>query len=131
MLEEHSQSIFVNARSICTVNEDNSLNNMVYAFSGLNSLEVSQVGQEVLKNGLTRVSFQVEGLGTCHFEIESRKRPDVAPALAEMNRIAKSKGIRQYIAVTEGSSDSMIFIFATEAVLPGIISLLKEVVLSL
>lgn len=42
MLQEHSESIFVNARSICTViEEDTSLNDMVYAFFNLNSLGVS------------------------------------------------------------------------------------------
>jgi hypothetical protein len=126
MLQEHSDSIFVNARSICTViEEDTSLNDMVYAFFNLNSLGVSQVSSHVLKNGLTRVSFYVEGLGECRFEIDSGKRPDVTPALAEMNRISKSKALGQYIMVSEGSSESMTFIFAAEAILPKITNLLK------
>jgi hypothetical protein len=125
ILGDHSDSIFVNARSICTVNEDNSLNNMVYELSGLSSLDVSGVSQTVMKNGLTRISFQAEGIGECHFAVESQKRPDIGPALAEMNRIAKSKDIGQYIMVSEGSSESMIFIFAPENVLPEIASWLE------
>jgi hypothetical protein len=126
LLQDHSYPIFVNASSICTVNEGNSLENMVYSFAALSGVDVSQTSQRDLKNDLTRVSFQVEGLGECHFDIESRKRPDYTPALAEMNRIAKSKNLGQYVVVPEGSSESDTFIFATEATLPKILDLLKR-----
>ena len=126
MLQEHNASIFVNARSICTIIEDDaSLNDMVQAFSGLNNLSVSQVSSHVLKNGLIKVSFDVEGVGECGFEIDSSKRPDITPALAEMNRISKSKDLGQYIMVSEGSSESMTFIFAVEEILPKVTNLLK------
>jgi hypothetical protein len=127
ILQEHSYSIFENANTICTVNEDNSLENMVHDIAALTrgALEVSHISRQVMKNGLTKVSFQVEGLGECHFEIENLKRPDVTPTLIEMNRIAKSKGIGQYIMFSDGNSESMIFIFAAEAVLSDITGLLK------
>lgn len=127
LLQEHSYSIFENANTICTVNEDNSLENMVHDIAALTggTLEVDHISRHAMQNGLTKISFQVEGLGECHFEIESLKRPDVTPALMEMNRIAKTKGIGEYIMFSDGNSESMIFIFAAEAVLSDITGLLK------
>jgi hypothetical protein len=124
-LQEHSFSIFVNAGSITTVNEDNSLENMVYDLAELGNLDVSQTSLNPMKSGLTRVTFQVEGLGEFHFDIDSSKRPDITPALDEMNRIVRSKNLGRYIVVHEGNSESETFIFATEALIPGITGLLK------
>ncbi len=128
LLQEHSYSIFENANTICTVNEDNSLENMVHDIAALTggALEVGHISGQAMKNGLTKVSFEVEGLGECHFEIESLKRPDVTPALMEMNRIAKTKRIGQYITISDGNSENLIFIFAAEAVLSDISGLLKN-----
>jgi len=125
LLEEHSNSIFANARSICTVNEDTSLETMVYEFAALSDLDVSEVTQRAQKNGLTRISFNVDGLGQRHFELESRKRPDITPALAEMNLIAKIKHRGQYLLVPEGNSESETFIFADEGTLAKLAGLLK------
>ncbi|CCE05393.1 hypothetical protein BRAS3843_1380013 [Bradyrhizobium sp. STM 3843] len=124
ILEQHSSSIFANASSINLVNEDNALEHMVRQFFALAGLDVAHLDLRVMKNGLTRVSFEVEELGACRFEIESLKRPDVTPALAEMNRIAKAKGRGRYIRVSEGSSESETFIFADDATLPRIVDLL-------
>jgi len=117
MLEEHSNSIFVNASSINLVNEDNSLEYMVGHFGALGGLGVEEIDLHVMKNGLTKVFFRVDGLSECQFEI--------TPALAEMNRIAKIKGLGQYIRVPEGSSESDTFILADETTLPKIIDLLE------
>lgn len=125
MLQRHSETIFVNASSICIVSEGGSLNNTTYALAALGNLEVSEVEQHVLKNGLTRVSFQVEGLGERHFDVESAKRPDVTPVFVEMNRIAEIKKLGRYIPAWERNSDSETFIFADEATLSKITSLLK------
>jgi hypothetical protein len=125
MLGEHSLSIFANAGSITTVHEDNSLVNMVHALAALCELDVSEADYNLMKNGQTRVTFQVEGSGECHFDIGSEKRPDITPALAEMNRIAGAKNLGRYIIAPEGNSDSETFIFATEAVIPKITNLLK------
>jgi hypothetical protein len=124
LLQDQSRSIFANAASICTVNEDNSLDNMVLGFCELAGIAATQVNRRVMKDGLTHVSFEVGGLGDCRFTIESRKRPDITPLLAEMNRVTKIKGIGQFITVPEGSSESDTFIFATESALPGIIEFL-------
>lgn len=125
MLQQHSDSIFVNARSITTVNEDNSLEGMVYGLAALNSLDVSEVIQPQTTNCVTKVSFHVGGLGERHFELESGKYPDITPALAEMNNITKIKNLGQYIVVPQGSSEGEIFVFADEATLPRITNLLK------
>ena len=111
MLQEHSASIFANACSITTVNEDNSLEGLVYGLAALSSVEVNEVVQRTL-NGIVKVTFQIEGLGERHFELEDSKYPDVTPALEEMNSIAKTKNLGRYIVVSEGSSDSEIFAFA-------------------
>jgi hypothetical protein len=42
-----------------------------------------------------------------------------------MNRIVRSKNLGRYIVVHEGNSESETFIFATEALIPGITGLLK------
>lgn len=115
LLREQSQPIFVNAASICTVNE-NSLDEIVIDFCVLADITFTQFNQRVM---------QVDGLGKCQFAIEDRKRPDIPPLFTEMNRIAKAKGIGRFISVPEGSSESETFIFATETALPGIIDLLR------
>jgi hypothetical protein len=98
---------------------------MVYDLAELGNLDVSQTGLNVMKNGLTRVTFQVEGVGECHFDIGSSKRPDITPAFAEMNRIARENNLGRFIIAPEGNSESETFIFATEALIPGITELLK------
>lgn len=118
VLAEHGQSIFVNAESINTVNEGNDtfLRGIVETFDALatGTLDVKSISQDVTNSGLTGVSFQVDGLGERHIQIESHKRPDITPALVEINRIAKSKGLGQFIRVAEGNSESDTFIFTTD-----------------
>lgn len=125
LLAQHSGLIFMNAASICTLNEGNSLESMVLAFAALSGLDTSDVHRHLVNGGLTRVSFRVAGSDECHFDIESTKRPDITPALAEMNRIVQSKGIGRYAVVPEGNSDRETFVFATEAVLSRLTNLLK------
>jgi hypothetical protein len=127
MLQEHSFSIFVNANSIGTVNEDDSLDGMVHALAALTggTLDITNVSQQVTKNGLTKLSFHVEDVGERNFEVENRKRPDITPVLVELNRITKSKGLGQFVAAGEGDSDSETFIFATDDILVKITNLLK------
>lgn len=125
ILQQHSQPIFVNASSISLINEGNSLEYMVRRFAALGGLDVEGLSQSPISDGLVRLSFIIEGLSERHFEIENRKRPDVTPALAEMNRITEMKGLGRFIRVPEGSSESDTFILANEATRPKIIELLE------
>jgi hypothetical protein len=129
MLYEHCHSIFVNAESINTVNEGSFtfLVDLVQKFDALTNgaLALNAVRQVIMKNGVIRVSFQVEGLGDCQCEVEDRKRPNVTPAFDEMNRIAQHKGLGRFLIAPEGNSEQETFIFATEDIVPKITSLLN------
>lgn len=128
MLETHSHSIFVNAESLCTVNEGSFtfLEDLVQKFDALanGALALKNVRQVIMKNGYIRVSFEVEGLGLCQCDVEDRKRPDVTPAFHEMNRIAQHKGIGRFL-IAPGEAEQETFIFATEEILPKITGLLR------
>lgn len=125
LLEQHSCPIFVNASSINLINEDNSLDRIVRDLSAMGNLGVEQINYRSTGNGVITVYLEVEGTGACRFTIEDRKRPDMTPALGELNRVAKAKGLGQYVSVPDGNSDSETFIFANETALPKIIDLLE------
>jgi hypothetical protein len=125
ILEMHSFSIFVNASSINLINEGDAFEDIVRCFAELGDLDVEDVEERAIRNGMLRVSFTISGVGACQFEIENRKRPDVTPLFVEMNRIAKAKGVGRYINVHEGSSESDTFILGDEAMIPAITELLK------
>ncbi|MGJ4946835.1 hypothetical protein [Bradyrhizobium sp. HKCCYLS20291] len=123
-LAEHSESIFVNAGSITLVSEADSLGYTINDLAGLGNIGIAQIELHRSRGGLLKATFVVEGLGPGAFEIEDRKRPEAAPLLAEMNRIAVATGRGRYLVVDEGSSDSDTFILADDASVPLLTALL-------
>lgn len=115
LLAKHSDSIFVNARSVTLIIEGDSLMYAIRDFAELGDMAITQIELHKPKGGMLKATFVHEDLGPCAFEIEDRKRPDATPLLTEMNRIALAIGSGRYLVVPEGSSDSDIFILADDA----------------
>jgi hypothetical protein len=118
MLAMHSNSVFVNASSITLLNEDVSLRSTIHNLAELGDVRIEQIELHKLKAGMLKATFMIEDLGPGGFEIEDRKRPDPAPLLAEMNRIALAIGRGRYLVVHEGGSESDTFILADDATVP-------------
>ncbi len=126
MLQTHSYSIFENANTLCVINEGNTLDNLAFEFSGLTSgaLKINDVEVDDGRKGIVKVSFQVEGIGEHHFEVENIKCPDITPVLLEMNDIATRKDIGRFVMAYNGTDDTVMVIFTTEANLPDIVNFL-------
>ncbi len=126
LLQRHSYSVFENANTLWTINEGDRLDRLAFEFSSLTggALKINDVEVDDGKKGIVKVSFQVEGLGERHFEVENIKRTDIIPALLEMSDIAKCKNIGRFVLAYNGTDDSVIIIFTTEVKLPDIVNFL-------
>lgn len=115
ILDEHADSIFENAASICIVNEHAAGEYVPQHVGELSALACSDLEIESVTESresgrlVGRVTLGGGQSGT--FELSDEKRPDITPLFKAMNSLAIPLGIGRFVAVSTGSSEDLIAVY--------------------
>ncbi|MFG1343554.1 hypothetical protein V5F59_01555 [Xanthobacter autotrophicus DSM 431] len=115
MIDAHSQSVFENVYTICSVDEHQPGE---YVPQHVRELEALACGDflvqsvtEAAKPGLLVGSVTLSDGRSVTFEISDEKRPDLTPFLLAMNSLVAHLGKGRFVAVETGSSEGFTVLY--------------------